>query len=139
LLVRLQADDRVVEVGVAADEVFGSGGDEEGEVESASCFAGRGDALGGVLAAVDRAVGVVVLDRAADGAGLGGADNRRCGVFGVWPVAVFEVDRDRKARGSIELSCVLERLLEGGAAVDAAERERKPGAGRRQRSEAEAC
>src|SRR5439155_12864937 len=115
------------------------GGDHEREVESPGRFAGRGDALGGVLAAVDRAVGVLVLDRAADGAGLGGADNRRCGVFGVSPVAVFEVDRDRKARGSIELSCVLERLLEGGAAVQSAEREREPGARRCQRFEAESC
>jgi len=74
-LVRLQSRDRVIEIGVASDVVLGACSQQEGEVEAEDSL-GRGrDPLGRVLEFVQLPGGVVVLDRSADGARLGSADN----------------------------------------------------------------
>ena len=86
---------------------------------------------------VDLAAGVEVLDRAAYGSCLRSPYDGRRGGFGVGPVAVLEIDGDGQARRSIEQPHVRDHVVEGGAAVPAAQREREARARARERLEAE--
>ena len=120
-LVGLQSGDRVVEVRVPANVVFGSRGEREGKVEAPGRLGGCGYALHGVIETVDLTLRVEVLDRTADGSGLGGASYRQGGVLGAWPVPVLEIDRDRDVRRFSEDPTVLDHLVERDAAVQAPE------------------
>ena len=135
--VGLQARDRVVEVGVAADVVLGARGEHEREAEAAGRLDGGGDPLDRLVEVVEAPRGVVVLDRAADRARLGGAGDARRGVARLGAVAVLEVDGDRQVRRRVEQAHVGDDLVERGVAVRAPEREREPGARRRERLEPE--
>jgi hypothetical protein len=108
-----------------------------GEVESARHFDRCRDAFDGVRELVDRAVRVVVLDRAADGAGGGRAGDRVRGIFRRGPVAVLEVSRHREGGGGIERRDMGGNLVERRAAIEATEREGEAGARRRERAKAE--
>src|SRR5919198_3573397 len=90
-LVRLQAGDRVAQVRAAPDQVLRPRGEHEGEAEGLCPLRGRFDALDGVRELVDPPLGIVVLDRAADGPGLRGAANRARRRLGLGSVAVLEV------------------------------------------------
>ena len=91
-LVGLQAGDRVIEVGVPPDMVLGPGREREGKVEAARRLTRGGNSLGGALYPIDAVLGVVVLDRAADGARLGDPADRSGGILGTRPEAVLQVD-----------------------------------------------
>jgi len=73
--------------------VLGSHRQHERETETASGLRRRGDPLGSVLQFVKPTAGVVVLDRAADGAGLGRSHDRTRGIGRIGAVAILEVDR----------------------------------------------
>ena len=130
--------DRVVEVGVAAEEVLGPPDEHEREVERPRRVHRRRHPLDCVVEVVDAAFGVVVLDRAADRAGLGGAGDRARGVLGRRAVAVLEVGRDRQVGRPVELRDVGGDLVEGEDLVRPPEPEAEPGAGGGERLEAEA-
>ena len=136
-LVGLQASDRVVEIGIAADVVLGACGEREVEVEAARGSDGRRDPLHRHLERVQLAP-VVVLDRGADRAGAGDAGDGARDVLRRGPVSVLEVDRDRQARRPIERAGVLDDLVEGRGAVAPAQREGEPRARARQRLESQA-
>ena len=74
--IRLKARDRVGEVGIPVDVVLRARGHDERKAEAPRCLARRGNALDRVFEVVDHATRVVVLDRAADGARLGDAQDR---------------------------------------------------------------
>src|SRR5205823_2874726 len=93
------------------------------------------DPLDRVAELVEAALAVVVLDRAADGAGLGGARDGEGGGLRLGAVAVLEVDRDREVGGAIEFRDVRDDLVERDVAVEPAEREREAGARGRERAE----
>ena len=80
---------------------------------------------------------VVVLDRAADGAGLGDPADRSRGVLGVGPKAVLQVDRQRQVGRPIEEPGMIDQLLERDAAVRATQGEGEAGAGGGQGLESE--
>jgi hypothetical protein len=117
--------------------VLGAGGKHEREVEGAGHFDRRRDALDGVCALVDRAVGVVVLDRAAHGPGLGGAGDRVRGSFRRAAVTVLEVGRHREGSRGIERRDMGRNLVDRHAPVEATKREGEAGARRRERAKAE--
>ena len=87
--------DRVVEVGAAPDEVLGPGGEREGERQAAGGFRRGRHPLDRVVEGVDPLAVAVVLDRSADGPGLGHGGDRGRRRLGRGSVAVLEVDRER--------------------------------------------
>jgi hypothetical protein len=62
---------------------------------------------------VDVDARVPVLDRGADGAGLGDAGERQSGALRIGAVAVLEIDRDGKVGRPIERGGVLDDLIQG--------------------------
>jgi hypothetical protein len=107
------------------------------ETETASGLHRPGDPLRGVLQLVDPAAGVVVLDRAAHGPGLGCPRDRARGIGWIGAVAVLEVDRDRKLGRAVEGRRVGDHFVERDAAVASTEGEGEAGARCRERLESE--
>ncbi len=103
LLERLEAGDRVVEVGVAADVVLGARGQHEGPAERPGRLHGRRDPLERVPGVVERAGGVPVLDRASRRPACGRPQHRVRGGLGLGAVAVLEVGGDRERSRGVEL------------------------------------
>ena len=136
-LVGLEAGDRVVQIGIAADVVLGAADEHEREPEPAGGLRGGGDPLGGMAGVVEPAGRVVVLDRAAHGAGLGDPDDRLRGVLRLGAVAVLDVHRDRKIDRVGECAGVRDHLVERRLAVEPTQRERESGARRGERLEPE--
>ena len=94
-LVGLQARDRVVEVGVAANVVLGPGGEREREAEARRWPRRGGDPLRRMVALVEPARGVEVSIEPPTAPA--GARDRPRGIRGVRAEAVLEVDRDTAA------------------------------------------
>jgi hypothetical protein len=80
---------------------------------------------------------VPVLDRAADGAGLRGPPDCVGGVLGLRAITVLKISRDGQLGQPVEFGDVAADLVEGRAAVEPAEGERKARACGRERCEAE--
>ena len=118
-------------------QILGSRRERERKAQTLGCLASGGHPLHRVVELVDPVLGVVILDRPTDGSCLGDPGDGQRGLLGLGPVAILQVDRDRKARRLVEHPGVLDDLIERGVAVEAPQRERKAGAGARQRLEPE--
>ena len=81
----LEARDRVVEIGIAADVVLGAGSERERKAEGVSGFGCGRYPLDRKVEFVDVAARVVVLDRAADRAGFRNPGDRERGCSGSGP------------------------------------------------------
>ncbi len=82
---------------------------------------------------------IVVLDRRADGAGLGYARDRFRNAACVGRVPVLEIDRDGQVRRAVERCRMLDDFVQRRFAVLPAERVREAGARARERLKAERC
>src|SRR5439155_10607983 len=89
-LERPETSDRVLEIGVPTDVVLRPRGEHERKRESPGRLDRGGDPLDRVVEVVETGVLVVVLDRAADGAGLGDPRDRQRGALRLRAVAVLE-------------------------------------------------
>jgi hypothetical protein len=137
VLERPEAGDRVAEIGIAADVVLGSRCQRERKAKPARRLCRRRDPLDRVVQLIDLTGWVVVLDRGADRAHLGDARDRVRRALRIRAVAVLEVHRHRQLRCPIHGSSVRHHLVKSDPAVEAAEREREPGAGGGERLEPE--
>ena len=108
-----------------------------GPGEAARRFHGCRDALDGMRELVEVTGGIPVLDRTADGAGLGDTSHGLGGVLGLGAEPVLQVDGDGQVDRARERPDVLHDLVERHVPVQAPEREGKAGARRRERVEAE--
>jgi hypothetical protein len=107
------------------------------EHERLGGFSGRRDPFGRVGDVVQPSARVVVLDRAARCTRVGRAGDGKRGVLGLRAVAVLQVDRDGQVRRAVDEGRVGDHLVQRDVTVGAPEREREPGAGGRERLEAE--
>ena len=141
-MVRLQARDRVVEVGIADEEILAPRGERERERQLARFLDRRADALRREVSGVQPCGPSMqlrvdeILDRRPDQPALRAEPDRLGDDARIVAEAALQVGADRQIGRGDDPADVLHHLVACDRAVPSSDRERVAGAGRRERLEA---